>query len=1109
MKNLIIKLITPIVIFISFAACEKEPGEINNSNSSSNPKIQIFELIEDSGLDFVNNLVPTVQLSTFSYQYYQNGGGVAIADFDQDGLQDVFFTSNIESDKLYHNKGDLKFKDITPSAKVTGFENGALNSWSTGVTIGDVNNDGFPDIYVCKSGNFAQGLGTENLLFINNRNLSFTEKGKEYGLNDNRHSTQASFVDYDKDGDLDLFVLNHSTLFGNPSVPYELDQSPEKAREHSCSLYKNENGKFIDVTIKSGVCKFSYGLGLVASDINNDGWTDIYVANDFSRPDFMFINNQDGTFSDKIKESTGHLSYFSMGCDIADINNDGEHDISVVDMAPANNFRSKTLMPSMAPENFNVFVNQFGYPPQYMFNALQINQGNLNFSEIAKLAGVHKTDWSWATLLADFDNDTYKDMFVSNGYKFNKMENDFSIEFKKMKNQYKGGIPNDIKKEWLFKPPSYKLPNYVFRNVNGKQFKKYSKKWNLTEDSYSNGAAYADFDNDGDLDLVINNIDDPAFLYENKSKNNYLQIVLQAGGRWNPSINLNAKVEIKYNGGTQKVESTLTRGFQSSVEDLIHFGLGDQDMVDEVMVTWNDGRVFVATDIKANQRLVVDKTKSKESNFQTIATKPIFEPNENSNLDFKHIENDFDDFEKELLLPHKNSQHGPFISKADVNNDSLEDLFIGGAINQAGQLFLQLKDGKFKASSSQPWSQDKLSEDMGSTFLDVDGDQDLDLYIVSGGNEYVSGSNELQDRLYLNDGKGNFSKSKNLLPAIKVSGSVVLPIDLENDGDLDLFVGGRMDPGRYPYSSPNQLLQNEGGKFKDVLSEFSPELAKAEIVTDAITDDFNADGKMDLIIVGEWSAINFFENSTEGFKMKTPKNLVEEKGWWSSINKVDVDKDGDMDYVIGNLGLNYKYKASNSEPFHIYADDFDNSGSLDIVLGYFNEGVCYPLRGRECSSEQMPFILEKFPTFKEFASADLNQVYGEKLKDALHRYATNFSTSILLNKGNGTYDLESLPVEAQYSCVNGIEFSDLNDDGNIDLILAGNLFVAEVETPRNDAGIGTCLLGDGKGGFKFIPSSESGLELNKDVKDLLILESPENKLLIVSNNNDAVQVYNF
>ena len=1097
-----------ILFFSLLIACQDDKSKplvkksIGNSHTS-------FKLRKETGINFVNRLMPTVQLSTFNYQYYQNGGGVAVADFDQNGLQDVFFTSNIESDQLFLNRGDLKFENVTSKARVTGFENGITNSWSTGATIGDVNNDGYPDIYVCKSGNFNQGPGTENLLFINNRDLTFTERGKEFGVNDNRHSTQAVFFDYDKDNDLDLFVLNHSTLFGNSQVPFEISKSTEKSRPHSCSLYKNENGKFVDVTIPSGICRFSYGLGLVSSDINGDGWTDLYVANDFSRPDVMFINNQDGTFTDMLKESTGHVSYFSMGCDVADINNDGMQDISVVDMAPANNFRSKTLMPSMAPENFYSFVNNFGYTPQYMFNALQINHGGNTFSEIAKLAGVHKTDWSWATLLADFDNDGYKDMFVSNGYKFNKMENDFSIEFKKMKQKYNGKIPDEIKKQWLNKPPSYKLPNYIFKNIDGLQFEKYSKEWGLKEETYSNGAAYADFDNDGDLDLVINNIDDPVYLYENMSKTNYLQLVLKAGDRWNPNLNLNAKVEIKYGGKMQLVESTLTRGFQSSVEDIIHFGLGDVSSIDQLTVSWKDGRTFVMKDVKANQRIVVDKNKSQTKSLSQISNKKFFTKELDTGLNFKHTENQYDDFQKELLLPHKNSQHGPFLTKGDVNNDNLEDVFVGGAIGQAGQLFIQTATGKFIASNSAPWQIDKQCEDMGAVFFDADGDKDLDLYVVSGGNEIENGDSNLQDRLYLNDGKGNFTKSLNLLPKVKVSGSKVISFDKDNDGDLDLFVGGRMEPGRYPHASPNQLLENNGGTFKNVLEEKAKDLNKAAIVTDAVAEDYNKDGDIDLIIVGEWSAINIFKNNGDSFVLSTPENLKEERGWWSSIAKADIDGDGDMDFVVGNLGLNYKYKATKKEPFHIYAYDFDESGTLDIVLGYFNEGVCYPLRGRECSSEQMPFITEKFPTYKEFASADLKSVYGENLDKALHRYTTNFESSILLNNGAGNFTLQSLPLEAQYSCINGIEFIDLDKDGNLDILTGGNLFVAEVETPRNDASIGACFLGDGNAGFKFVPLKKSGLLLNKDVKDIMLINANGSKKLVVANNNEPIEVFNF
>ena len=1100
-----VRLILVFLIIFLGISCSNDTST-TPSSSFSGP---LFNRVKDSGVDFVNKLTPTVRLSTFNYQYFQNGGGVAVADFNNDELPDLFFTSNQESDKLYINKGNLKFEDITEKAGVAGWGHKIIDSWSTGATVADVNKDGYMDIYVCKSGPYKNGQGTENLLYINNRDLTFTERSKEYGLNNNGHSTQAVFFDYDKDLDLDLYVLNHSDLFGNLEAAYEKAKDINFSRKHSGVLYRNDGKKFTDVSMEAGIVKFGYGLGLVASDLNQDGWTDLYVANDFSRPDFLFINQGDGTFKDEMKESTGHTSYYSMGCDAADINNDGLLDISVVDMAPASNFHSKTLMPSMQPEVFNALVNDFGYAHQYMFNALQLSHGEGKFSEIAKLVGVHKTDWSWATLLADFDNDGLKDMFVSNGYRYNKMENDFSISFKAMKTKYNGNIPDDKKEEWINRPPSYKLKNKIFRNDGSLHFEKKSEAWGLTEETYSNGAAYADLDQDGDLDLIINNIDEPAFIYENRAseKGNYLQIKLLAGKRDQTALTLNAKVKVYTGDQTQYQEYTLTRGFQSAVEGILHFGLGKATKVDKIEVVWSDGLKQELNNIDANQKIKIDKSGAGGKAEATSKKASLFTTVTNSGIDFKHQENQFNDFEKEILLPHKNSQHGPFISKADVNGDGKEDFFIGGAKGQSGALYIQKSGGTFTQSKSNPWRTNANSEDMQSVFFDADKDGDLDMYVVSGGNEYSENDAALQDRLYKNDGKGNFIDNTNSLPALKGSGSTVVNADFNGDGWDDLFVGGRMVPGKYPYASNSYILINNKGVLEDKTDAYEAELKDIGIVTDAIIEDVDKDGKPDLMIVGEWAPIKIFKNTGENLIDITPDNLMKETGWWNRIEKGDFDKDGDMDFIVGNLGLNYKYKATQKEPFQIYANDFDKTGSLDIVLGYFNDGVCYPLRGRECSSQQMPFITEKFPTYKDFASASITDVYGKDLDKSYHKQATNFANSILINEGNGQFSLKALPINSQVSCINTAIIADFDKDGNIDLLTAGNLFAAEVETPRNDASIGQLLKGNSTGEFKAVSVAESGFYAPGDVKDMTMIETDAGPIILVANNNSSVKVF--
>ena len=1094
---------------IGLLSCTNDSSHNSESSSKHELKGPLFSLVNNSGIDFVNRLTPTTNFSTFDYQYFQNGGGVAVADFNNDGLKDVFFTSNQESDKLYLNIGDLKFKDITESAKVSGFENTVTNSWSTGVTICDINNDGYMDIYICKAGPFVQGIGTQNILYVNNRNLTFTDRAKEYGIADQGHSTQAVFFDYDKDLDLDVFVMNEGNIFGNPGVAEKNKNDINFLMKHSSKLYKNENDKFVDVSQEAGVLKFTYGLGLVASDLDGDNDIDIYLASDFSQPDCMYLNNGDGTFTDGIKNNTGHLSFYSMGCDAADINNDGLLDISVVDMAPANNFRSKTLMPSMSTEDFRVYVDLFGHQYQYMFNALHLNQGEGQFSEIAKLAGVHKTDWSWSTLLADLDNDGLKDMFVSNGYKYNKMENDFSIEFDKMMAKYNRKVPVEVKAEWLEKPPSYKLKNYAFKNIDGTRFEKVSVDWGFKEKTFSNGAAYADFDNDGDLDIILNNIDDEAYLYENKASDkgrNYLKVHLQAGKRDNLSLILNAKVKVFTSESTQFQELALVRGFQSTVDNMLIFGLGNLDEVERVEVQWSDGRVNIVNNPKINSTLIVDKTDSrilqqkKNESADKLFTKVNF-----NGLNFKHQENIYDDFVKELLLPHKNSQHGPSISVGDINGDGLDDVFIGGAKDQAAKMYQQQKNGTFTERNSSLWNASKETEDIESVFFDADADGDLDLYVVCGGNEFVAGSKELEDKLFTNDGTGKFSKS-NKLPAIASSGAVAVPFDIDADGDLDLFIGGRMKSQQYPYAAESYFLKNENGTFSKDENMFE-EISNLGIVTDAIATDFNGDKKVDLIIVGEWNSIHLLQNEGGAVKDVTPTPIKENTGWWNTIEAGDFDNDGDIDYVVGNLGVNYKYQASRKEPFHIYANDFDETGNLDIVLGYFNEGNLYPLRGRECSSEQMPFLKEKFPSYKDFASATLKDVYGGDLEKSYHLQATNFRSSILINDGMGKFTIKDLPREAQYSCINGFVVKDIDQDGNLDIVAGGNLFEAEVETPRNDASIGLVMKGNGDNTFTPLSLAQSGFLVRGDVKDLQYITVNNREGILIANNDAPLEAY--
>ncbi len=1096
-----------LVLAFGLFACQND-----SSTTPENYTGSLFSEVNSShtGIDFFNTIAQDARRNVLFYEYMLNGGGVAVADFNQDGLPDIFLTSNTASDKLYINKGNLQFEDITAEAGVDGWRNGSKQSWSTGATIADVNNDGWLDIYVCKSGAYQNPFNKANLLYINNgtkrmkglKGVTFTESSEQYNVHDAGHSTQAVFFDADKDNDLDLYVMNHSILYKEDmlKIKTQLDDL-DFVKRFSGNFYRNEGNKFVRQTRAAGMERYGFGLGLVASDFNHDGNVDVYVANDYSEPDFMFMNNGNGTFTDRVNQNIKHTCYYGMGLDAADINNDGLVDICNLDMAATDNLTAKTSMPSMDPRLFNTLVYFFKHPRQYMFNVLHLNQGKGKFSDIAKLAGIHKTDWSWAVLFADYDNDGHKDMFVTNGYKANFMNNDFITEFTSVKDLW-GVISDSEKMDVINRIPQAKGVNMMFRNNGDLTFEKVGKKWGFTQSTFSYGTAYADLDLDGDLDLVINNLDSKAQIYRNNSTNhNYLQIELVDGGKHLPNTCWNAKVTIHTDSGMQYQELTPVRGYQSSVEPILHFGLGDDKSVLSVEVEWLDGTKQSLQNIEANQRLKIDKRKANNQLLNKKTDAPIFTAVTSPGELFSHEENSYDDFENELLLPHKNSMHGPSLAKADVNADGLEDFFIGGASQQAGKLFLQQADGRFLSSSSSPWQKDFACEDMGCTFFDIDNDGDQDLYVVSGGNEFSPTSIYLQDRIYLNDGQGNFSKSNNLLPDFTSSGSAVVSADFNADGWADVFVGGRMQPSAYPLPSASKLLLNQKGKLVESPDFMDADLDKLGIVTAAKAVDFNQDKKIDLVLVGEWMHPHFFKNTGTQLQDITPNNIKNQTGWWSALEAADFDKDGDLDFVAGNLGLNYKYKASPDEPFHIYLYDFDKSGTQDIVLGYYDNQTCYPLRGRECSSQQMPFIKDKFPSYQSFGEATIKDVYGADLDKAYHREATNFATSYIRNDGNGNFEIVALPNEAQISSVNGIVVDDFNKDGILDALIAGNMFDSEVETPRNDAGVGLCLLRDINGNFQAIAPSTSGFFADENVKDLIQIKGKEKNSIIVANND--------
>jgi len=1064
---------------------------------------------EHSGVKFKNELQSYEKFNVFTSQYFYNGGGVAIGDINNDGLPDIFFTANHGPDKLYLNKGNLKFEDITQQAGVQG-----TVSWETGVAMSDVNNDGWLDIYVSKSG-LAPDLSYTNALYINNQNGTFTERAFEYGLGGYAHATQAAFLDYDLDGDLDVFLLNHNV----EQITAQNFSLTAKSVLVGDQLFRNDNGYFTEVTKEAGIIgKFiSYGLGVMIGDLDKDGWPDIYVCNDFGERDYLYYNNRDGTFSEKLTEQIGHIPYYSMGGDIADINNDGWLDLMTLDMTSENNFGQKANMNDMNPGKFK-FLAENGMHNQYMINSLQLNNGNGTFSDISMLSDMAYTDWSWAPLLVDFDNDGSKDIFISNGYRVDISNKDFVRWYKKREQELGQQLVNSSTKmrflsEAFEKITSSKVSNYMFKNNGDLTFENVTESWGLGEPTYSNGVAYSDLDNDGDLDLVINNIDQEALIYRNNTSEkldvHFLKV--KFNGPEKNKLGIGTKVELKLKDETQYQEFYTSRGFQSSVEYVMHFGLGKNSSIDELKVKWYDGKVEILKNIKADQMLTLSYNNAKEVHDSSPVVNSLFSDiTQKAGLNHKHVENEFDDFSREVLLPHKMSQFGPALAVADLNKDGLEDFYIGGAKGKSGTLYFQGKGNSFQKADLPGLNSDINSEDIDAVFFDSDMDGDLDLYVVSGGSDFEENDTDLQDRLYVNDGSGNMIKSSSLLPEMHTSGSCVRPGDFDGDGDLDLFVGGRHVPGKYPDSPRSYLLENDSGNFIDVTDKYAPELMRPGMVTDANWSDFNGDGNLDLVVLGEWMPIMIMENKKGRFSNVASKSgLDNQTGWWFSINGEDIDKDGDIDFVAGNLGLNYKYKASKEYPFSIYANDFDSNGNQDIVLSYFNDGQQYPVRGRQCSSQQIPIIKEKYKTYNDFAKATLGDIYGEfGLEESRTLMAQNFASVYLENMGKGKFKVSNLPNRAQISPVNTSLILDFDDDGHKDVLVAGNLFTSEVETPRADAGVGLFIKHTKKNGFEPIAPFASGFNANGDVKHMKIIRLANDSIgILVAQNNGPLKLF--
>ena len=1046
---------------------------------------------EKTGIDFNNSIRESESINHFYYSQIYNGAGVAIGDINNDGLPDVFFCGNMVSDRLYLNKGDFKFENITKSSRIA-----KNDGWSWGVTMADVNADGYLDIYISRNGESMSPKDRINQLYINNKDLTFTESAMSYGLADVGFSSQAVFFDMDNDGDLDMYQVNQPP---DPKLFNRYKISKNRLKFHRDKLYENKNGTYRDVSKDVGISNaLAHGLSVSSSDFNNDGWMDLYVTNDYDEPDFMYYNNGDGTFKNVIDEKLKHISKFSMGSDTGDINNDGLIDLMTLDMAAEDHYRSKTNMGSMSSENFNQLVD-WGKHYQYMYNTLQINSGRGSFYDVANMVGIAKTDWSWGTLLVDLDNDGLKDVIVTNGIKKDFRNNDFLAEsYQKLAN---GSIDIfGLSKQ----APSSPLSNYIFKNKGDLEFEKVTKAWGFDTPGYSSGVAYGDLDNDGDLDIITNNMDAPAFVYENKATGNYLKIDFKGSDK--NTFGYGAKVIIHHKGKTQIAENTVTRGYFSSVEPGVFFGLGKDTKIDKVEVIWADGKVTDFQNIKANTTIIAKYSKSKFVKKESDKTKALFTQIAASELGitFAHKENEFNDFAREILLPHKLSQNGPFSAVSDVNEDGLDDIFIGGASGQIGILYVQDENGLFTKNSSQPWEQDKNSEDLGCLFLDVDGDNDMDLYVASGGSEFENNSPLLKDRIYLNNGKGEFNKDSSVLPNIYTSSQCVKASDIDADGDLDLFVGTRLIAGKYLFPASSYILINEEGKYKNATTKTAPYLENIGMVTDAVFTDIDKDGDDDLMVVGEWMQIILLENQNGIFTNSSDKwGLKDTRGLWWSITASDLDNDGDDDYIIGNLGRNNKFKASEKHPFKIYANDFDNNGTNDIVLAKFYKDNYVPVRGKECTSQQMPFISEKFKDYHSFALANIADILTEKkLKSSVAYEVSNFESIILINDGNRLVR-KTLGVQAQVSPIKSSIVEDFDNDGNKDIMVIGNHYSTEVETVRYDSGIGTVLMGDGKNNFKAISPTKNGFHVPHDSRSVVLFKG-KNKNHILITNNDTI-----